>query len=209
LKNNTTSITCVGSLKSMEGDKLSINPFDTKISIPGCSYLCCYCAESGSNYKLDEIYLEKLDRSGVAKKLEEMSDASTWLLRILGFILHFLGVYFILYPFILIIGMIPFLGAIGATILIFFAFIFALMSFLFIIACSWVCARPLLAFIIYGFIFILFFIGKTERDVMQENNNQNGNSNYNNTYNSQKQGFKRIEHEQGLGGNNNFLKKFY
>ena len=83
--------------------------------------------------------------------------------------------------------MIPFLGAIGATVLIFFAFILSLMTFLFIIACAWVCARPVYAVLIFGFIFILFFIGKTSRDQMQESenndNNQNGN-NYNNGSNN-------------------------
>jgi len=196
-------ITCVGGLKNIESEKLAIIPFDTKISIPGCSYLCCCCAESGTNYILDEIYLEKFDRVRVVNKLEEMSNAFTWILRIVGFLLHFLGIYLILYPFILLIGMIPFLGAIGATILIFFAFILALMSFLFIIACSWVCARPFLAFIIYGFIFILFFIGKSERDVIQESNGDQKNEN------SKYHGFKRNVYGEEINENSKFLKKFY
>ncbi len=96
--------------------------------------------------------------------------------------MHFGGVYFILYPFILLIGMIPFIGGIGAKILIFFAFIIALCTFLFIIACSWVCARPLLAFIIYGFILVLYVIGKMSKETLnkEEENKFNNSDNFKN-----------------------------
>ena len=126
--------------------------------------MCCCFSESGENYKLEEVYCEKLTRDEIANKLEDESKMKTWLIRLGGFLMHFLGVYLILYPFILLIGMIPFLGAIGATVLVFFAFIFSLITFLFIIACSWICARPLLAFLIYGFILVLFVVGKISKE---------------------------------------------
>ena len=176
--------------------------------------MCCCCAESGANYTLDEVYLDKLDRAEVASRLEDMSNASTWILRVCGFLLHFLGIYLIFYPFILLIGMIPYLGAVGVTILIFFAFILALMSFLFIIACSWICARPFLAFVIYGFIFVLFFVGKTERDSFQDaNNNSNGYNGNNPAFsnNSNQVNGKGYDNHNtnGINGKNKFLKKFY
>ena len=74
-----------------------------------------------------------------------------------------------LYPLILLIGMIPFIGAVGATILIFFAFLLALISFMFIIACAWICARPFLAIIIFGFIGVLILLGKEANQKMHEN----------------------------------------
>lgn len=86
--------------------------------------------------------------------------------------MHFGGVYFILYPFILLIGMIPFIGSIGAKILIFFAFIIALFTFLFIIACSWVVARPLLAFVIYGGMLVLWLVGKTSKEALGKDENK-------------------------------------
>ncbi len=71
-----------------------------------------------------------------------------------------------LYPLIMLIGMIPFIGAVGATILIFIAFFLACISFLFIIACAWICARPLFAILVFGFIGIMIVAGKMARDDM-------------------------------------------
>ena len=60
----------------------------------------------------------------------------------------------------MLVGMIPFVGAVGATVLIFIAFFLACISFLFLIACAWICARPWLAILIFGFIAILIITGK-------------------------------------------------
>jgi len=76
----------------------------------------------------------------------------------------------------MLVGMIPFLGAIGATILILIAFILALMTFLFIIACAWICARPVYAVLIFGAIFIMIFVSKSAAEnIRVHNENQNGN----------------------------------
>jgi hypothetical protein len=160
----------------MEKNKLAFEPFDTKVSIPGCSYICCCFSESGVTYKLEEVFTENLTKEQILNKLEDETSSKTMIIRVLGFLVHFGGVYFILYPFILLIGMIPFIGSIGAKILIFFAFIIALCTFLFIIACSWVCARPLLALFIYGFIFILYVTGKTTKESLNKEENKFNNS---------------------------------
>lgn len=88
------------------------------------------------------------------------------MLRVLGFLLHFGGYYGILYPLILILGAIPLIGAVSAFILIFIAFFFTIVSFIFIIACAWICARPLLALVFFSILFLLMFTGKTARDKM-------------------------------------------
>jgi hypothetical protein len=161
---NDTYVTAVGKLQAEEDGKISLQKYKTPVAIPGCSYFCCLCTDSDSFYEVDLFYNQKMGREEIVNRLEEESTACTWGLRLLGFILHFLAFYLILYPLILLVGMIPFLGAVGATVLIFFAFLLALMSFLFIIACSWICARPILAFLIFGVIFILMFVVKSSKE---------------------------------------------
>ena len=142
--------------------------------------MCCCLAESGENYKLEEVFCSKMNREEIANKLQDDSKLKMWLIRLGGFLMHFGGIYLILYPFILLIGMIPFLGAIGATILVFFAFIFSLCTYLFIIACSWICARPLLAFLIYGFILVLIVVGKMSKESLDTENKKFGDNSNNN-----------------------------
>ena len=60
--------------------------------------------------------------------------------------------------------MIPYLGAIGATILVFIAFILAVISFTFIIACAWICARPWLSIILFGLIAVMVIVGNNNKD---------------------------------------------
>jgi len=83
--------------------------------------------------------------------------------------MHFGAYYGMLYPLILLVGMIPLIGAVGATILVFIAFFVACISFIFIIACAWICARPVLAIFFFGIIFLLIFLGKTATNKMKEN----------------------------------------
>lgn len=140
----------------------------------------CCCATSEERYDIDLIYEDALDRNQVVRRMEKENENNTCLFRVLGFLLHFGGYYGILYPLIMLIGMIPFIGAVGATILIFIAFFFACMSFIFLIACAWICARPFLAIILFGFIGILVIVGKNARDklveegyIKEENDNNN------------------------------------
>jgi len=102
------------------------------------------------------------------QRLEDENDAATCCLRICGFLLHFAAYYGMLYPLIMLIGMIPLIGAVGATILVFIAFFLACCSFLFIIACAWICARPLFAIFIFTIIGILIVAGKIGRDKLKE-----------------------------------------
>lgn len=82
--------------------------------------------------------------------------------------MHFAAYYGMLYPLIMLIGMIPLIGAVGATILVFIAFFLACISFLFIIACAWICARPLFAIFIFGLIGCMIIAGKMGRDKLKE-----------------------------------------
>ena len=190
LPHEETHLTAVGQLSSADEKTglCSITSYMTNLNKAGCSYFCCCCAESSEKYSFDRIYTQRMTREDIVKNMEDDNNACTWGSRIGGFFMHFFSIYLILYPLILLIGMIPFLGAIGATILSFFAFIISLMTFLFIIACAWVCARPVYAVLIFGFIFILFIFGKASNDHLKSQQETNYNSNYNgynNDYQSQ------------------------
>jgi hypothetical protein len=75
---------------------------------------------------------------------------------------------------IAIFGMIPFLGAVGATVLTLFAFILAVITFLLIIAAAWICARPIYAFLLFGVIILVSFLGNTTREHFSQQNQNNG-----------------------------------
>ncbi len=122
-----------------------------------------------------------MSRSDIVERLKKENDLATGLLRILGFLLHFAGYYGLLYPLIMLVGMIPFIGAVGATVLIFIAFFLAVISFLFLIACAWIFARPWLALLLFAIIAILIIAGNQAEKAMKENGwikdeNQNGNN---------------------------------
>lgn len=178
-------------MKKTDKEKYAFEPFNTKISMPGCSYICCCFSESGENYKIEEVFCGDFSRDEIINKLLDESVKKTWIIRFGAFIMNFIGIYLILYPFILLIGMIPFLGAIGTTILVFFAFLFSLITFLFVIACSWIFARPLLAFLIYGLILVLIFISKFSKEKANEKEKTFGDNRDHHTH------------------SNEFLKKFY
>lgn len=101
--------------------------------------------------------------------MRDQLDNSTCCIRIVAFLMHFGGYYGILYPLILILGMIPFIGAVAATVLIFIAFFFACITYLFLIALAWICARPLYAILLFAIIGMLMFAGKASREKMIEN----------------------------------------
>lgn len=172
--NSDNFVTACGKIEKKE-EKYEISSYKTSIKKPGCSYWCCCCAESAEYYTVDLVYFKKMQREEIVTELENLNDACTWLWRLLGFLLHFASYYLMLYPLILLVGMIPFIGAIGATVLIFIAFIMSLITFLFIIACAWICARPVLAVLIFGVIIVLILVGKQTSDHIKQQNNQDGN----------------------------------
>jgi len=156
--------------KLSEPDKLDrrhVSEYNSTIHEAEWNYYLCCCGESESFYKIDMCYTGVMTRQEIVDKLTIENKCCTNFLRIIGFLMHFGAYYLILYPIILLVGMIPFLGAIGAFVLIFFAFIASLITFLFIIACAWIFARPLLALIIFGIIGVLVVISKLSRDHVQ------------------------------------------
>ena len=176
------NFTVVGELSKSADEKTGLKDikcYNTNLNMAGCSYYCCCCADSDVKYTIDMLYPGRLTREDIVKRLQDGIQTCTCILRVCGFLMHFLSIYLILYPLILLIGMIPFLGAIGATILIFFAFILSLMTFLFIIACAWICARPVYAVLIFGFIFVLFFVGKSSNDHLKSHDQNYNNNEYN------------------------------
>lgn len=180
-----SSFTAIGGLKTKSDNELEIIPFKTHITKAGCGYFCC-CNDSDDYYEVDLLYTRSMSREDVVKKLELDNTNCTWISRLVGFLMHFGGYYLILYPLTLLIGMIPFIGAVGAMVIIFFAFIFSMITYLFIVACAWICARPVYAGLIFGMIFILMFVGKISRDqiqMMQGNDNGNLNGGKNGYYN--------------------------
>lgn len=146
--------------------KFEFGPLKTDLKKPGCHYFCCCCADSDEYYEVDLLYDGTYTRDQVVKRLKDENDACTCCLRLLGFLLHFGAYYGMLYPLIMLIGMIPFIGAVGATILIFIAFFLACISFLFLIACAWICARPWFAILVFGFIGVMIVMGKMAREKM-------------------------------------------
>jgi hypothetical protein len=153
--------------KLSEPDKLGrryVSGFNSEIHQAEWNYYLCCCGESEEFYKIDMCYSGVLTRQDIVSRLTTENNCCTNTLRVVGFLMHFGSYYLILYPIILLVGMIPFLGAVGAVVLIFFAFIMSLITFLFIIACAWIFARPLLALIIFGIIGILVVISKLSRD---------------------------------------------
>jgi hypothetical protein len=202
--NEDTFYTAAGGLgKDNEKGIKQITSYLTNLKRAGCSYFCCCCAEDEKKYEVNLLYTKKMTRDEIVLDLETQNKTCTCFSRIGGFLMHFLSIYLILYPLILLVGMIPFLGAIGATILIFFAFILSLMTFLFIIACAWICARPVYAVLIFGFIFILFFVGKTSKDHLdtQDGNENRGGYYQNGGYNNFNSGNSGNPGNSGNNGN--------
>jgi hypothetical protein len=159
----------VGKLNARMDKYYEFSPFDTQMeTLSACNYLCC-CGDSGSHCNIHRLFREQLDRDQIIKTINSENSCKTWLFRFGGFMLHFLSFYLILYPLILLVGMIPFFGAIGVTLLIFFAFGFALMSCLFILGVSWLFARPVTTVILFSGIVILFYLIKATKLYVDNN----------------------------------------
>lgn len=92
--------------------------------------------------------------------------------------------------------MIPFIGAITSFVLILFAFILAVLSYLFILIVSWIFARPLFAMLLMAVWITFIFIGKFAKDKYgndgSEEQQQGENNNHYNSYNNDYMG-KRVE----------------
>jgi hypothetical protein len=160
-----------GKLESQTEGFYKFGSYATNLKEAGCSILCCCPSDSKSNYEINRMYMGKKTREEIISILETENQACTMCMRITSFLLHFTSYYMILYPIIMIIGMIPFFGAIGATVLVFVAFLFSLMTYLLIIAMSWVFARPFLSVLLFGIIIILVVASKMAGDHMHENGN--------------------------------------
>jgi hypothetical protein len=167
----------VGKLNNRDDKFYEFSPYETDYGVGICSSLCCSCNEGGST--VYRLFREEKTREQIGKVIEWENRAWTSLLRICGFILHFLSYYLTLYPVILIIGMIPFFGAIGTTLLTLFAFIFSLMSFLIVIGLAWFYARPSLGFLFFAVVVVLFYTLKLIKQTVDLNNDNEENSNNN------------------------------
>jgi len=162
-----------GKLNPSEDNLYKFTDYETGLKEAGCFSIFCCCSESSNNYKIQRLFEKKINREEAIKKLTIENESCTLILRIFNFILHFASYYLILYPFILIIGMIPFFGAIGATILVFVAFLLSSITYLFIIAIAWVFARPLVGILLLSIIFMLIFLVKlTKEHVYTTPNNE-------------------------------------
>lgn len=164
---DSINVTAVGQVKKDE-EKLKIEPFETPIKEAGCHYFLCCCAEGDKYKKADMVYEGIKTREQIKAELDAINKTCTCGLRLCGFLMHFAAYYCILYPIIMLIGMIPFIGAVGAVVLVFFAFLIACVTFLFIIACAWICARPWLAIVIFGFIAIMIVVGKMGTEKLKQ-----------------------------------------
>ena len=163
-----------------EGDWISHSAFNSPIKQAEWNYFLCCCGETDEPYKVDIVNSGKITKKDIIENYELENKTCTCFLRIFGFLMHFGAYYLILYPLILLIGMIPFIGAVGATILIFFAFLFACITYLFIIAVAWIFARPLFALFIFAIIGALIYMSKVTKDKYGGNYppQNDGNSNY-------------------------------
>jgi hypothetical protein len=161
----------------LEGNMYKVTEFKTPIKHAEYScYLCC-CGETNESYTVDLVEEGEKTKEDIINMYRDGNKACTFCMRIFGFLLHFTAYYLILYPLILLIGMIPFIGAIGAFVLILFAFLFSLITFLFIIACAWIVARPLMAFFLFSLIIVLIFLSKMSRDRFHNKDDQIMNQN--------------------------------
>jgi hypothetical protein len=143
---------------------------DTKMH--DAAWSCCLCCfgETSESNKLCDLEKGAVSKEEYVKQKRANNEMCTNILRLVGFLMHFLSYYLILYPLILLLGMIPFLGAVAATVLVIFAFLFALVTFLFIIACAWICARPVLAICIFSVMFVFIFLSKKATDKYGDKN---------------------------------------
>ncbi len=149
-----------GKLESQSDGYYKFSTYFTNLKQAGCSFLCCCPSDSSSSYEINRLYIGKKTRDDIINILETENQACTNCLRISSFLLHFASYYMILYPIILIVGMIPFFGAVGITVLIFIAFLLSLITYLIIISTAWIFAKPFLSAMLFGVVIILIIASK-------------------------------------------------
>lgn len=186
---------------------------------PGC-FWCCF--DYGSEPL--QLFVCELDtnRDEYLKSLVKKNECCLKCSRILLYIMHFAAYYFILYPLILLLGWIPFIGAVTGFLLTLSAFIFSLISYFIILIIAWVFSRPVYAILlsigVFGLLFVLFMLKKNNNSFDSGNNgNNNLNSGYgygNNEYkpkwgfNNKNYGDENYADNHYKAGNNRFLKSF-
>lgn len=167
-------------------------PIDSPLNSPspGC-FFCCF------DYGSEPIPLFfcrfNKSRDQHLKNLSANKDCQTKFCRIGLFLMHFASYYFILYPFILLLGMIPFIGAVTSFVLIFFAFLVSLISYFLILITAWIFSRPVFAILLIigtiGLITLIALLRKNDGNGKHtwgkrfENQGNYGNNYNNNGYN--------------------------
>jgi fatty acid desaturase len=163
-----------GKLETQTDGNYKFSSYVTSLKEAGCSMMCCCSSDSKNCYEINRMYMGKKSREDIINIMETENQACTMCLRITSFLLHFISYYMILYPIIMIVGMIPFFGAVGATVLVFLAFLFSLITYLIIISASWIFARPFLSIVLFGTMIILVFVSKMYGDSLNHGNNNEG-----------------------------------
>ncbi len=161
-----------GKLEMQSDGLYRFSSYETNIKQEGCSMCCCCGTQTNSNYEINKFYIGKKNREDIINIMKSENESCTFCLRITSFLLHFASYYMILYPIILIIGMIPFFGAIGATVLVFVAFLFSLITYLFIICCAWIFARPFMSTVLIALIIVLIVLTKYSSENINKDQNQ-------------------------------------
>ena len=147
---------------------------------------------------MDLTYFNQLlSRKDVCQKLSEENSTMTLILRFVGWLCMFFGIYMIFYPFILLIGYIPLLGYIGAGLLTIVAFILSIIFYLIFLVIAWMFARPLLCLILTAVIGLFILIFKLSSDKMfsppQADITQNNRTNLNTNTNIRTTFFQRVK----------------
>ncbi len=120
---------------------------------------------------MEDFELLSMGEFTLAQMFEQAQAARatlTWILRLVGFAMMFIGLNMILRPLSMLTEVIPLLGRITGGILSFICFILALVLSLITIGIMWIAVRPLLGGAILavaaGIFLLIFFIRKKKDD---------------------------------------------
>ena len=140
------------------------------VALQSNSYLTAYTTEAGGEIELFEYGV--VDVQTLFKNAQWNNVINTWILRLAGFVMMFLGLLMIFGVLGILAAVIPFLGYIVGLISGFIAFILALALSLITIALAWLFYRPLLG-IIFFFIAaeLLFLLKWVPRSQSTQNTN--------------------------------------
>jgi len=157
-------------------DYYRLNPYDSPIKEANQGWFFC-CFDYEGKVKTLFTVSPNTTKNEYIDRLLSVNKCFTNLCRILSFLLHFSSYYLILYPFILVLGMIPFIGVITSFVLILFAFIISVISYLFILIISWVFTRPLFALILSSNLLIFIYFGIEAKIKYGNNGTEDPNNN--------------------------------